>query len=53
MGKVEIMSVGAKVLVYVSNLGLLGCFLLVYFGGVLLVVVVLVVTGGKQSQLLV
>ena len=43
-----------KVLVYVSNLRLLGCFLLVYFSGVVvLVLVVLVVTGGKQSQLLV
>ena len=47
--------VGPKVLVYVSNLRLLGCFLLLYFGGVVLVVlvilvilvVVLVVTGGK------
>ena len=34
---------------HVSNLRLLGCFLLVYFGGVLLVVVVLVVTT-KQSK---
>ena len=46
--------VGVKVLVYVSNLRLLGCFLLLYFGGVVLLVVVLVlVTGGKESQLLV
>ena len=38
-----------------SNLRLLGCFLMLNFGGVVLVVVVLllVVTGGKQSQLLV
>ena len=43
------MGVGAKVLVYVPNLRLLGCFLLVYFGGVLVVVlVVLVVTGENK-----
>ena len=41
---------GRSVSVFVSNLRLLGCFLLVYFGGVVLLVVV---TGGKQSQLLV
>ena len=35
-----------------SNLRLLGCFLLVYFGGGVLVLVLLV-TWGKQSQLLV
>ena len=34
----------AKVLVYVSYFRLLGCFLLVYFGGAVLVIVV---TGGK------
>ena len=39
--------------VVVSNLRLLGCFLLVHFGGALLLVVLVVVTGGKQSQLLV
>ena len=35
-----------------SNLRLLGYFLLVYFGGAVLVIAI-VVTGGKQSQLLV
>ena len=48
---------GTSISVFVSNLRLLGCFLLVYFGGVVflvvLVLVVLVVTGGKQCQLLV
>ena len=44
--------------VFESNLRLLGCFLLVYFGGVVVVVVVVVlflllVSGGKESQLLV
>ena len=41
-----------SVSVFVSNLRPLGCFLLVYFGGVLVVVVV-IMTGQKQSQLLV
>ena len=48
--------VWAKVLFYVPNLRLLGCFLLVDFGGVVLVLVLVllfVVTGGQQSQLLV
>ena len=39
-----------------SNLRLLGCFLLLYFGGVVVLdvlVLVVLVTGGKQSQLLV
>ena len=39
--------------VFESNLRLLGCFLLVYFGGVVVVLLLLLVTGGKQSQLLV
>ena len=44
MGGVELVEgVGAKVLVYVSNLRLLGCFLLVNFGGVLVLLLLLVV----------
>ena len=55
MGGVELVSVGegigSKVLVYVSNLGILGCFLLVYFGGAIVVnVVILLVTGGKTKS---
>ena len=57
MGGVELVSVregvGAKVLVYVSNLRLLGCFLLFFLVGVVVLVLVVLVTGEKQSQLLV
>ena len=43
-----------SVSVFLSNLRLVGCFLLVYFGGVdVLLLVVLVVKGENQSQLLV
>lgn len=48
--------VGAEVLVYVSNFGILRCFLLVFFGGAIVVLdvvlFILLVTGVKQSQIL-